>query len=725
MAVYKVNVAGYIFYSNYNDNYSLISVSSHNEMSIIADELMIDTFEFVGRYTGDFVNIRAIAYGATVTFYIDNVVKDIYYLESVERTAKYQYKFNCISKVGLWDHQYNRGGMFINSTFKSVLQSIFSNTDVPTIRTTALEDTKIYGWLPYGTIRDLLRQLLFAVNAHLFNVNGTYEVGFLDTTSSSVADANVFDVGGVTYPDKISKVTVTEHSYYYLPTTDRVVLFDNSDGFSVSSLFVVFSNAPVYKDSISAEGGLTFTNATVNTAVVTGRGKLTGIPYIHKTLEVYKENTSAPVKNEITVTDATLISVANSEAVASRIYDYNRLKNEIDVDFVHSAENTGKYISFKNAFSESSTGFIAKMDKVVSSFLRASCKVISNFSAASDSYKGNNYTNKTILTSTSSATWTRPSGVTKIRVVLIGGGNGGTSGTAGEEGGAQYPGRGGKGGKGGARGLGGKIRIVTINDPASSYTYQCGAGGASAAQCTSTTTPNAGGTGGVTTFGTHSSNDGLVSEDGFVDVFTGQVYALPGLDGYDGGDGGDGGSTDSGINAADSRRGKDGETVTWPNGTIDYGGAGADGYQMSFTYANGGIGAGGGGGGGGTAIWGRRTAVAQTAGDGTAATGEWTYTASDHEEGYITPGSGGYGAPSESEASSIPPRSGTYGSGGNGGHGGGGGGAAGGDPSGVSRSDMYGLHDLKSNGSYYYSNGLGARGGVSSAGRQGCIIIYY
>ena len=721
MAVYKVNVAGYIFYSNYNDNYSLISVSSHNEMSIIADELMIDTFEFVGRYTGDFVNIRAIEYGATVTFYIDNVVKDIYYLESVERTAKYQYKFNCISKVGLWDHQYSVGGFYTGATFKSVLQGIFNNSGVPTIRTTALENTKIYGWLPYGTIRDLLRQLLFAVNAHLFNVNGTYEVGFLDATSSSVSDDNVFDVGGLKFPEKISKVTVTEHSFYYLPSAQRVVLFDNSADLSVSSQLVVFDSAPIYVSSIVAEGGLTFTSATVNKAVVTGRGKLTGIPYIHKTLAVVRENTSAPVKNEISVTDATLITVANSESVADRIYDYNRLKNEIDVDFVHTAENTGKYLSFKNAFSEASTGFISKMDKVVSSFLRASCKVISNFSAASDSYKGNNFENVVLLTSTSESTWSVPSGVTRIRVVLIGGGDGGSSGTAGQDGSAEYSGRGGQGGKAGTPGSGGKIRIVTINDPPSSFTYKCGTGGEGGNYCSSTTTPNAGGVGGATTFGVHSSEDGLPSTEGFVEIFSGVIYGLPGTNGVDGGKGGDGGSNSNGLNDDNSRHGQDGESVTF-NGVTYEGGKGGNG-SLFQSRRDGNIYFGtGGAGGAGSAVAIGWPSSAFDGGDGVT---EFYYDDGIGEIDSSTPGAGSQYPPTPLGRATASIR----GCGGDAGHGGGGGGAAGASTSSSSfiNYDYYAgtvNYVVCSPGSRPI-NGIGGQGGFGASGTNGIIIIYY
>ena len=145
-----------------------------------------------------------------------------------------------------------------------------------------------------------------------------------------------------------------------------------------------------------------------------------------------------------------------------------------------------------------------------------------------------------------SGTWTAPSGVTHLRLVLGQGGQGGGYGGDGYVAGSGVlPGSGVAAGYGdpGTDGLGGKVWFdtVTIN-AGQTFSVSLGAGGAAAA-----TQGVEGAEGGETTFGVYSSANGQRYPNGYTDIANGQVFARTGVavpdsgtsDGGKGGDGGD------------------------------------------------------------------------------------------------------------------------------------------------------------------------------------------
>lgn len=128
---------------------------------------------------------------------------------------------------------------------------------------------------------------------------------------------------------------------------------------------------------------------------------------------------------------------------------------------------------------------------------------------------------------TASGSWTAPAGVTRLRLVLVGGGDGGAGGTDGDWGSA---------GTDGADGQGGLVWTGTVDiNPQQTFAVTIGAGG------------GVGLPGGATVFGAYASANGQRYDPNYVDVASGEAYARDGVPSPldhtgDGGKGGAGGA---------------------------------------------------------------------------------------------------------------------------------------------------------------------------------------
>ena len=151
---------------------------------------------------------------------------------------------------------------------------------------------------------------------------------------------------------------------------------------------------------------------------------------------------------------------------------------------------------------------------------------------------------------TQSGPWTAPEGVTRLRVIVVQGGQGSGRGQDGYvSGSGNLPGSGVAAGEGqpGVAGSGGKVWYGTIDiNHQQTFQVAIGQGGAP-----STVYGTAGAMGGETTFGQYSSANGEVYPLGFTDVASGNSYARTGVavpvDGTgDGAVGGAGGSAGAG-----------------------------------------------------------------------------------------------------------------------------------------------------------------------------------
>lgn len=538
----------------------------------------------------------------------------------------------------------------------------------------------VFGWIPIGTRREALHQLLFALGISMVHSadGGIVFTSLSSTASGEISSDNLYDNGSEERIRQAKTVSVTEHTFSE-PDGDAETLFDNSQSELRSGEYIAeLKSAPVY-GTLTGSGGITIVYSNCNAAVVTGRGIITGTPYVHSKNAITYINGNVSDGSDVAVSDATLVSSINSDNVLNRLKAYycaDIRKTCIGIKF--DGERCGAVYSFTSPLQRIISAFLTKYTSRASSFVRSECEFIRGFTPQ----KGGGYSSFAIVTYGSS--FTIPEEVKQqptptVRLNIIGTGGDGTAGANGESGERAestqtWPtkgAKGGAGGEGGEGGAGGSFLAVSLN----------------VANITTVTVEQSGKNtvvkayNGSTLVSTYSSATGTSQESGFVNVFTGIAYALPGNKGIDGGAGGEGGWVERGGTLKDGTNGENAGNyvggITLPG--IDY-----SEYYQPVWYTVGGGGGASGGSNGGNAWYDNP---------------QYTY--------------GGDGA----DGGSPVPTSPIYGCGGNGGNGGGGGGGSGVR---VVQWDSSG-----SASTYPMTQGQGGTGGAGGEGYPGCLIIYY
>lgn len=556
----------------------------------------------------------------------------------------------------------------------------------------SIENIPIYGWIKDGTRRDALHQLLFAENVSMIK-SGDGQILFTKLSTArdgSISDDNLYDDSSEKMMTAAKKINVTEHSYETNGVTSETI-FDNTSSITPSGQYIVlFDKAPIFGTPVGS--GITIIAHNCNAALVTGKGTITGTPYIHFK-NVLQYISSFEDGKDVSVSNVGLITSINSDSIMNKLKSYycGNLKT-ISNSIKYNGERCGLVYAFRTMFATNNVAHLAKFDAQVSSFVKAKCEFIAGYVPQNSS----GYTDFAIVTLNSS--WTIPSDVRSqeyptIRLNIIGKGHDGTAGSRGKAGsrgsygeGTLPGGAGGAGGAGGTGGAGGNIYSLTIDVTNVNSISVYGSGYNTTVK---TYDDN------DTLINTYSSSSGLPSDSGFMNIFTGVYYARKGRDGVKGGDGGQGGyvtaSTSSGVNIIKGVSG--GDVSPYIGGSS---------FNCVITYEYG--------------TFGTITGYKSYGGGGGAAYGANGGNASKRDLNVGIETYGGNGADAI-----VPDNVYTeFGSGGFGGHGGGGGGGAGTHTS--SAPDEQGT--IYYNTYYYFSGGYG-QGSSGTPGIDGCAIIYY
>lgn len=692
--------------------------------------------------------IMGFAKNDKVEYFRDGRRVGVYYLQTVERVGSAAYTLSALSALGRLITMRHVGGIYTGQTVAEVVPQICGPVEV--MIESVYASRQLYGYLPYSnpdtktgngrSARDNLSQVLFAIGASLgTDENGVMRVEKLwDGVSATItADQINEDSCATVYETPVSAVEITEHQW--VKSQDTVTLFE---GTAEDGALVTFED-PAH--SLTAEG-FAITEQGDNYAILSaGTGTLTGKSYNHLTRIVRRTVTDGAEENVVTVSDATLVSLTNSVDVAKRMADYYRHRETIRVDVEPGTERAGRVVQIFHPWDKKMVqACVESRETVISGILNSQTSALVGFTPAQPE-SAEYFDERVVLTG--SGEWQVPENVTAITAVLIGGAQGGHCGHGGNPAETKTESYtetilgsllqrntdkwalGGKGGKGGDPGSGGKILQATFDvTPAQKFSFACGVGGFGAAFDANNwaNTPNTPGAEGTkTTFGSLDSDSGSVSDIGYTDPVTGEVFAAKGEQGIAGGDGAgmnpNHGDNDRHI-PLKSTSVVDEDGHVWEGGATKVNDNGivlpSAGDEQSFTgdlgegYCGGDV----------TYNCGSGAAAGANGNPGNAA-GSFRLVAVPSRgmpKTSITVTARGSASVNGADATLVPKKPTIYGKGGRGGYGGGGDGATG-----LSRTYYGGSKSGTLNnypGSVRTTGSNGAQGGP---GGDGCIILYY
>ena len=710
------------------DDMRLDYCSAFQEVALDESNLSFDTVsaEVYTKTVGE--QLAALPDNTPIVIYRNNAIKARFVKRGVSRIGPNTYSLIGRSPMGALTGMIHSGGIYTGQTIDEVAKEICGS--IPILVKTVYAETKLYGWLPYAngkdrSARDNLVQVLFAIGAYLrTDLNGVLRIEPLwDGAASTISVDRSYSGGTVKYDSPISAVTVTEHQY--IAGTDEKELFS---GTSQQGDIITFSE-PMH--SLAATGFTILESGANYAKISSGSGSLKGKTYIHNTRLVTQTVTENAAENVKSVTDATLVSLVNSSAVAKRLADYYKCRETITNGIVSGQEKPGHVVSVYHPYDKKMvSACIVSLDTTMSGTLKSEMAALVGFlppQPETTEY----YDERVVLTG--SGEWAVPDGITEVRAVLIGGGENGANGSSGgssivvskelkpntSPASASFQGTSAQlGGSGGAGGSGGKVLDQTIDvTQLSSISYACGSSienGADASE---------------TVFGEMTTADGASSVAGFTDPITLETYAKRGTDGSTGAKGGSVGSMGessgdvlggSAVSGASATPTQSGTGYSLNTGEKYYT------YTCSATVSNQGAGGGGAGGAGGSGAKGSKGGSAYNYRPSLLGyCGQGNNTALPHFYANVRFADSGFGGKGGNGGNAL-----TYGSGGGGGGGGGGAGAIGNASinASVSISSLDGnTHTpqftmLNNMGGAWIDGGSGGEGGQ---GGDGCIILYY
>lgn len=687
--------------------------SSFQEVALDESSLSFDTVSVEVCTTTIGAQLSALPNNTPIIVYRGGEIKARFVSSGVSRIGPVTFQLTGRSPMGALTGMVHTGGIYTGQTVEDVVKEICGN--IPSLIKSVYSGVKLYGWLPYAdgkerSARDNLSQVLFAIGAYLrTDLNGVLRIEPLWDGTASLIDVDRSYTGGtVKYDSPISAVTVTEHQY--VAGTEVKELFS---GTAQNGDIITFSE-PMH--SLSATGFTILESGANYAKISAGAGALTGKAYIHNTRLITQLVTAGAVENIKSVTDATLVSLVNSYAVAKRLADYYRCRETITNDIVSGHEKPGHVVSVYHPYDKKMvSACIQSLDTTMSATLKSSMDALVGFTPAQP--EAAEYLDERVVL-TGSGEFQIPEGTTTIHYVMISAGQGGRCGEKGEDtqSGPKFSwtnpvfedrvdgyalALGGKGGPGGKGGKGGRIVEGDLDvSQLKSLAYACGKSG-KGAEFSPDDLPGTDGT--DTVFHGMTTASASAPDWGFTDPITGEQFGGVGEDGLPGGDG-------AGRDPAVSEY-TDDSVQQYVNGTIAYDEdgnaftpgpvAGSDGKismtriaststPRSFGWYSSGLG-------GGPAAG----ANGKAGSSGRGLPGETTVN--------VTGGSGADGM----TATLTPSKPKRYGRGGRGGYGGGGAGSGG-----IAVKNGNGTITPGTPG----SGGLGGPGGPSA---DGCVILYY
>lgn len=305
-----------------------------------------------------------------------------FYTDTWDNKSPQQIEFNCIDLLGVLETVTFMGNLYFGTLhIEDVIDSMLSAIHAPYDLDAALYGTTITGWIPICSYRQALQQIAFACGAYLdCSRSGSlkiYKAPDLSTAtpSATITRAQKSMSQNVGVKPLVTGVEVTAHNYVVTSTSKQVY-----NGTLAAGDYTVTFTEPLHTLSIS---GATITASTYNYATIhvasPGTVILSGQVYLDTqsvysvTMPALPAGTKPNIKK---ITDATLVSSANAQAAAQRVYDYyqNRITQKFRM-YAPTTVEVGDVVLVDTQYGQQIKSIVEKMSLDLCGGMTADCEL--------------------------------------------------------------------------------------------------------------------------------------------------------------------------------------------------------------------------------------------------------------------------------------------------------------------------------------------------------------
>jgi hypothetical protein len=315
----------------------LKNVSVSQSLDPVSTEILINTFDFV-LYTDAEYTFQT---RQPLVFSFNNELRGTAFVKTAKRVSKNQWNIHAEDYIGIMDSVTFGGGIYTNQNAVELLQSVFDTANVPYTIADELNTKTVSGYIPYGTCRQALMQIAFAIGAVVDTSNSKdVDIYVLTDEVTQTIPLNRI-MQGQSFEDntRVTSVEVTAHTYK--PITEGMELYDSAESGTGEGILVTFSE-PIH-DLAIVNG--TIVSRETNYAIINAGEDciLSGQKYDHTTITKRKKNPlvlTTDIENTISITDATLVSPANIDEVLEKCYNHFEKAQSINTRIVEGRHET-------------------------------------------------------------------------------------------------------------------------------------------------------------------------------------------------------------------------------------------------------------------------------------------------------------------------------------------------------------------------------------------------
>lgn len=356
----------------------VLSANLIEEINMIGVEIPISAIEFrilstdtsFSMFSGEYFDLLSERLPVMVYESVDGIETFFgkYYLEKWKNISEHEFEFRAIDIIGVMDATEYDGGFWGTATkLSTILTQTLDPIDASYVLDDSIKDTELTGWIPPGTYREALQQICYAAKATASTSRSSYllinPVVLPDKLyDAKISDAEKFMEQSVELQPLVTSIELVAHNYTQGDTLEEIFNKELPAG----SHKIVFEK-PYYNIIIDGPGYVSVVLATeVDDYIVTedndyievsgeyifgpnsislnlqeaGTVVITGYPWLDsKRSYIFRETgvTEYANKNALKISDATLVSDTNAQAVLDQTRDYYRQRYVQTVKLLPSA----------------------------------------------------------------------------------------------------------------------------------------------------------------------------------------------------------------------------------------------------------------------------------------------------------------------------------------------------------------------------------------------------